>query len=414
MTHGGDRALDRRCLVALAAGLAVATLGAGRAGAYDPAGVPERIFEVQPYVGAFFPDSNMRYQNSGLLGVRGSLNNSSWWGIEASLAWAPAQQQAFGKGFVESFSKHPGINAQGDTLGYSITNMQTRETTGEAATNLLLFGGAATVNLTEGRVRPFVMAGAGYIGDLASDAGDRPGTYSNGYLSFGGGIKYFRSSGWAIRLDINDYVMKKSDLARPYANAAVLAAQRDANSDTGGDDGVAGQEPYDPFEHRGRRWLHNFGISLSVSVPFGWAWKDGDGDHVADRFDQCLTTAPGVVVDPAGCGIDTDQDGVFDGLDQCPATPLGATVDVAGCPSDTDGDSVLDGLDLMDDTPIGAIVDAQGRHRDTDGDGVFDGLDKCDDTPLGASIDRAPAERRSRRSAENPNDEARVGTASVR
>jgi outer membrane protein OmpA-like peptidoglycan-associated protein len=384
MIHGRDRAHARARLVASVACLVVPVLGTGAVSAYDPDGVPERIFEIQPYIGAFLPDKNVRYENSGLLGVRGSVNNSSWWALEANFAWAPAQQRNFSQGTLSSYNSEPGLSAQGDTLGWVITNMETNEGAAAVATDLLMFGGAVTAHLMDGTFRPFLTAGGGYMGDL--NAGDSPGTLSNGYIEAGGGLKYFRRNGWSIRLDVRDLIMQKEDLARPYADGPLIAGQHDVVSG-GGKDKVLGREPYDPDEYRGKRWLHNWAISLAVSVPFGWAWKDGDGDHVADRFDQCLTTAPGVVVSVDGCGIDTDQDGVFDGLDQCANTPLGATVDITGCPSDTDGDGVLDGIDQMDDTPVGALVDAQGRHRDTDGDGVFDGLDQCDDTPPGASID---------------------------
>jgi len=384
MTHPGDGALVRARLLASAVALAASSLGSVAAWGYDDESVPERIFELQPYLGAFVPDDNVKYQSSGLLGVRGSLNNSSWWAIEANLAWAPAQQRNFGQGSLHSYHAEPGLSATGDTLGYAITSMVTTETPASQGTNLFMFGGAVTMHLMDGRFRPFLSGGGGFIDDL--DAGTSPGTLSGGYFEAGGGVKYFRRGGWAIRVDIRDLFMEKDDLARPNANAALIAAQHDVVTG-GGRDGVVGSEPYDPFEYRGKRWLHNWAFTASVSIPFGWVWKDGDGDHIEDRFDRCLTTAPGVVVDPVGCGIDTDEDGVFDGLDQCADTPRGATVDVAGCPSDTDGDGVYDGLDLMNDTPAGAIVDAQGRHRDSDGDGVFDGLDKCDDTPLGASID---------------------------
>jgi hypothetical protein len=385
MTRGGDRAFGGARSPGAAIGALALALGSGVASAQDPAAISERIFEVQPYVGAFLPDENIRYENSAMLGIRGSLNNSSWWAVEAQLAFAPGQRRSFGEGLLRSYNAYPGLDANGDTLGWVVSSMDVVESTTVEDTNLLMAGGTATVHLMNGKVRPFVTAGGGFIEDLGADP-DSPGTYSNGYFDVGGGLKYFRRSGWAIRLDVRDLVMEKSDLARPYGNAALVAAQHDIVT-RGGADGIEGQEPYDPYEHRGKRWLHNLGVSLSVSVPFGWVWKDGDGDNIADRFDRCLTTAPGTVVDAGGCGIDTDEDGVFDGLDQCGATPRGASVNNDGCPTDTDGDQVLDGLDLMNDTPPGALVDAQGRHRDSDGDGVFDGLDKCDGTPVGANID---------------------------
>jgi hypothetical protein len=386
MTRGGERAFGgARCPAWAGLGAVALALSCGVAAADDPAGVSERVFEIQPFVGAFLPDENILYVNSAMLGVRGSLNNSSWWAVEAQFSLCPAQQRSFGEGKLESYNAYPALDALGDTLGWVVTSMDVVESTTLQATNLLMAGGAATVHLMNGKIRPFLSAGGGYIDDLSAEPGS-PGTYSNGYFDIGGGLKYFRRNGWALRFDVRDLVMEKSDLARPYGNAALVAAQHDIVTG-GGSDGISGQEPYDPFEHRGKRWLHNLGISLSVSVPFGWVWKDGDGDNIADRFDGCLTTAPGTVVDAGGCGIDTDEDGVFDGLDQCGGTPRGAAVTLEGCPTDTDGDQVLDGIDLMNDTPPGALVDAQGRHRDTDGDGIFDGLDKCDDTPRGANID---------------------------
>jgi hypothetical protein len=150
---------------------------------------------------------------------------------------------------------------------------------------------------------------------------------------------------------------------------------------------VFGSEPYDPAEHIGKRWLHNFALSASVSIPFGYAYKDADGDKVEDRFDQEPTTAPNVVVDAQGRGIDTDKDGVFDGIDQCKDTPLGATVDLAGCPGDSDKDGVFDGIDQEPTTLAGATVDAQGRSADADGDGVPNGIDQCANTPIGTPID---------------------------
>jgi outer membrane protein OmpA-like peptidoglycan-associated protein len=185
---------------------------------------------------------------------------------------------------------------------------------------------------------------------------------------------------------MHDLVMLRDDLPRPNARAALLAAQRDLFTG-GGLDGVFGQEPYAPDELRGKRWLNNFGFSASVTFPFGWVWKDADGDAIENRFDRCPTTAPGVIVDVSGCGIDSDSDGVFDGIDECADTPIGATVDLLGCPSDTDGDGIFDGIDQCADTPVGALVNAQGCPSDTDGDGVLDGLDECNDTPLGAAID---------------------------
>lgn len=134
----------------------------------------------------------------------------------------------------------------------------------------------------------------------------------------------------------------------------------------------------------------NLSAAAGISIfAFGGPPRDGDGDGVVDRRDDCADTPLGATVDRIGCPADGDEDGYLDGLDQCTATPRGATVDARGCPSDADADSVLDGIDVCPDTPSGASVDANGCPSDTDGDAVLDGLDRCPDTPKGATVDQS-------------------------
>ncbi len=353
-----------------------------------PAGevVHERIFEVQPFGGWFMPDDNAGYDSgSPLLGVRGTLNNSSRWAFEAQAGLAVAQTQFAPRGVVESYVPHPVFNNAGFPIGVVITELETTETVREYAASLLMMSGSAMVHLSMQRLRPFITLGGGFIDDITNSGGP-PGPFSDLFLQAGIGLKYLRPAGWGLRLELTDVFLRKDDLQRDAPDAAVIAAQVDALT-LGGSDGVLFKEPYVPVVYRGDRWLHNLGLSLSVAVPFGWAWKDGDGDGVETRFDRCPTTAPKVIVDATGCGTDADQDSVFDGVDSCPDTPRGATVDRNGCPSDTDRDGVLDGIDVANDTPAGALVDATGAHRDTDKDGVPDGPDKCEDTPRGAAVD---------------------------
>jgi outer membrane protein OmpA-like peptidoglycan-associated protein len=371
-----------------AALLSIAAPRAVPAQGYLPVGdaVHERIFEVSPLAGWFMPDDNAGYDSgSPMLGIRGSLNNSSLWGFEAQVALAPGQSQFVPEGTVDAYAAQPVYNAAGFPIGVVITQLETTERISEYDSSLLMFSGSVLVHLSKNRLRPFVTVGGGFIDDIGND-GNPPSSLSNMFLEAGGGLKYYRPSGWGVRVDLKDVFMRKSDVPRDLVDAPLLAATFDALSG-GGADGVPFREPYRSVEFRGRRWLHNVGISVALTVPFGFAWKDGDGDNIETRFDECPTTAPNVVVNAVGCGIDTDEDGVFDGIDTCAGTAKGATVDNNGCPADQDGDGVLDGIDVANDTPPGALVDATGQHRDSDQDGVLDGLDQCEGTPIGAAID---------------------------
>ncbi len=136
--------------------------------------------------------------------------------------------------------------------------------------------------------------------------------------------------------------------------------------------------------------------------------KDGDGDGVKNKRDQCPSTPPGVPVDGTGCPVDTDKDGVPDYLDKCPSIvgttgmngcqdkdkdgvsdPDDGCPDVPGdarfkgCP-DSDGDGIQDSQDKC---PNAAGLDRFQGCPDTDGDGVADANDKCPDTKKGIKTD---------------------------
>jgi outer membrane protein OmpA-like peptidoglycan-associated protein len=369
----------------------VATFGQGHLPAGDS--VHERLVEFGAFTGWQMMDPDIDYASGApLFGVRGTINNSAWWSFEGRLALSPGNTREVSRGMLSSFSAHPIYNNQGFFSGVLITELESSEYIEESSSQLLVAGGSMLFHILKGRIRPFFTVGGGIIDDLSNRNGGPRAPLSDPYVEFGAGLKYLKRSGWGIRLDVTDLFTRKSNVARENPRAALIAAQATALS-LSPDTWLAGDTrdlqvdvPYSPVDYLGKRWLNNVGITLSVSMPFGFAWKDGDGDGVETRFDDCPTTAPGVVVDKLGCGIDSDKDGVFDGLDQCDDTPIGAIVDLGGCPSDSDGDGVFDGIDVANDTPPGALVDEFGQHYDTDKDGVLDGLDLCNDTPLGATI----------------------------
>lgn len=88
--------------------------------------------------------------------------------------------------------------------------------------------------------------------------------------------------------------------------------------------------------------------------------SDDDRDGVADRWDQCPLTRPGLAVNQRGCALDGDQDRVPNELDRCPDSLPGSWVDSRGCDQDRDRDKVPDSDDACRQTPAGSVVDARG------------------------------------------------------
>lgn len=285
-------------------------------------------------------------------------------------------------GTLTSYDAYRAYDSGGQPIGVAYTNFETEEVGAVSGSDLLILGGSALLHLTTSSIRPFVSLGGGFIDDINGDGA--PGSeFSHPFGDLGAGVKLFREDGWNVRVEAHDLVTHQDDLARPNPRAPLLAAVTDGRIGLG----VPSDTPYDPDEHVGERWLHNWAITASLSVPLGWVWKDGDKDQVADRFDAEPTTPPAVIVDASGRGIDSDKDGIYDGIDKCASTPLGATVNIEGCPSDTDKDGIWDGIDKEAATLAGATVDAEGRSSDSDADGVPNGIDLCDNTPKGTPID---------------------------
>ena len=123
---------------------------------------------------------------------------------------------------------------------------------------------------------------------------------------------------------------------------------------------------------------------------------DVDGDGLADIYDNCTNTLPGIQIGSDGCDIpppDSDEDGVIDEMDQCPGTDFGLSVDENGCATnqiDSDQDGVMDDADQCPNTQPGWEVNSIGCsswETDGDSDGVVDAEDDCPNTNQGEDID---------------------------
>ena len=333
------------------------------AAAADPVA---RYFYVTPAVGMTIYDSNYRYPNGSLLdrgyfGARGGWQYNGWLGLEAAGG--------------SSATKENSQAATDGSFWHASGNVVFSPWAG-------LFGS------------PFLSVGAG-LSKLTSDdpnaaltvrrSGDDsfttpPGPVNQGNAEFAGGLNFWFTDRFALRLEARDVawlskdkvtdVLSNNIIATAGLTWAIGAKARDTDGD-----GVPDRKDTCPDTPKG------------ATVDAKGCSHDSDGDGVLDGLDQCANTPKGATIDAKGCPHDSDGDGVWDGLDACPDTPKGATVDSVGCPHDSDGDGVLDGLDQCPSTPPGAKVDEKGCPIDSDGDGVPDGLDKCPETTPGLRVD---------------------------
>ena len=198
--------------------------------------------------------------------------------------------------------------------------------------------GHAVAQLARWSIAPFLLAGVGGHG-VASDR-DAVGNDIDFDLHFGGGLKFFLSRNFMLRLDLRDIVTTKKGVKA--------------------------------------------GLTHSGEILLGIAWTPGrkdeapsdrDGDHIIDSEDQC-PDKPGPA--PTGCPvIDSDDDGIPDDTDQCPLKP---GPEPTGCPViDTDGDGLMDPDDQCPEEPGPAPTGCPPK--DTDGDGLFDPDDQCVEEP---------------------------------
>ena len=211
---------------------------------------------------------------------------------------------------------------------------------GVPANRVMLFNFRAHVigQLPFWRIAPFILVGGGLIGTSGALGNDvDPSTH------FGGGVKFYITHRFMMRLDIRDVVAARLRVDNGATNYPEVL----------------------------------LGLSLTLNRPKkpAEADQDSDGDGFLDKSDAC-PYEPGIA--PDGCPErDRDGDGFMDSQDACPDVP-GIAPD--GCPErDRDGDGFLDSVDKCPDDPG---VEPDGCPiPDTDGDGILDPDDKCPTVP---------------------------------
>lgn len=219
----------------------------------------------------------------------------------------------------------------------------------------------ALYHLVDGKVRPFLLLGAGGV-TAASEDDNRFGSDTDLVAHAGVGVKYDIQDNWGVRLDAR--------LLLPPSSADEFATV-DAEFFLGLYKTFGGEEPVKEEKQ---------------SAPL-----DTDGDGINDADDQCPAEAEDLDgdADDDGCPeedkgpSDSDGDGITDDIDGCPneTEDLDGFKDEDGCPDvDNDGDGLLDAEDQcpnkLEDKD--GFEDEDGcPDPDNDNDGVLDADDQC-------------------------------------
>lgn len=231
----------------------------------------------------------------GLAGIRLGFRLNDWFGLEGELVAIPTSDRF-----------------EGDTV--------------------VVFGARAhlLVHLTRGRVRPFLVAGAG--GLMVSGDGDGMSTIGDDTdfaPHWGAGVRIGLGRGLSFRLDARHILPPDTD-----------------------DGGLT----------------NDFEVSAGLAMVFG-----GDRDKTVTIRDTVVTAPPS----------DIDHDTILDDDDKCPAEAedLDGDADEDGCPDlDMDGDGLPDGKDPCpgEAEVLNGIDDDDGcPETDFDNDGLFGSTDKC-------------------------------------
>lgn len=231
-----------------------------------------------------------------------------------------------------------GLEAEGSWL-------PTETDAGDAA-NVWVVRGHLVAQVARWSITPFALAGASGLA-VASDR-DAVGNDVDLGFHFGGGLKFFFTRRFMMRLDVRDTITARRGLGLGVVHSPEV--------------------------------LLGFGLALNrkKSEPKPEIDLDRDDDGILDADDKCIDV-PGVP-EYDGCPIpDTDGDGILDPDDKCVDVP--GVPEYDGCPiPDTDGDGIFDPDDKCVDEP--GVPEYDGCPiPDTDGDGILDPDDKCVNEP---------------------------------
>ncbi len=237
----------------------------------------------------------------------------------------------------------------------------TKSKAGDASLFLIGARGHLVFHILDGRFRPFLLAGAGWLINPSDQqpTGKSPIKQDTDFAAHAGlGFKIGFSDHWGLRFD-----------------GRILFPP--SNKDTG--------STVD-FEAFGGLWGSFGGGGPPPPAPIG----DKDGDGIPDNVDKCPNDPEDKdgFQDADGCpDYDNDNDGIPDAKDQCPNEPedKDGFKDDDGCPdTDNDNDGIPDAQDKCPNDPEDkdGYQDADGcPDIDNDGDGIPDDKDKCPNEP---------------------------------
>ena len=218
------------------------------------------------------------------------------------------------------------------------------QTDGGETVNLWAVRGHLVAQVARWSVTPFALAG---VSGLAVASGQEAvGNDVDLGFHFGGGLKFFFTRRFMMRLDVRDTMTARRGLGQGVVHSPEV--------------------------------LLGFSLTLNRKKAEPAPDLDRDDDGILDADDKCIDV-PGVP-EYEGCPVpDTDGDGILDPDDKCVDVP--GVPEYEGCPiPDTDGDGIFDPEDKCVDVP--GVPEYEGCPiPDTDGDGILDPDDKCVNEP---------------------------------